>query len=296
MAINLFKRRDNTQPEDSPSEEKSEKTSFTNTKQSFAAHFLNFTHQIKLSPYPLFIQYAPQHFALTGAETRKIMELVKPGDILVQAYNRYMDGLFLRTVFKRVGIYLGHVTEPDLKNIAHVEHPTHFLYGPQIVIFHDQTKAQLTDIIDFCRCDGLAVMRFPTQLKINKKYSLPDALTAYFEEMLADKERPHHALFKAEKDLATLLVQGKVLEFQKIFKIIYRLALLELSQPHPQPVDFEPFSPLTDMEFSYFIFKSIIWNYGLVPTPQTIFFKQRQVITADNFIDSDLEEVWKIVK
>lgn len=292
----------------------------------------NFTQQVlKLSnatqvvKRPPFIIYRPHRLAINGTHTREIMELVKPGDILVRSYNHYLSGLFLRSTFTHVGFYLGEVTETHLKQLAKINNPTQFKLSKQMVIHANGNKVYLDDLIDFCRCDGLAIMRFPRQLKPLTSQPLPEILPAYFANptQVIQEATPTHskptadnqgntgktesapsaqpldavdiALIKAEKDIAQHLVQGKGIEFEKVFKILYRLALRELAVSHPYRFNIESFYLTTCTELVYFITKSIVWNYGIEPQPVRLFFQQRCVIMPDMFIDSNLEEIWKVV-
>lgn len=293
---------------------------------NFTQRVLKLSNVTQVVKRPPFIIYRPPRFVLNGGHTREIMKLVEPGDILVRYFNHYLSRLLIRGTFTHVGFYLGEVNETHLKQLAKIDNPTQFKLSQQMVIHTSGEHVQLEDLIDFCRCDGLAVMRFPRQLKPLTSQSLPENLQAYFanptqviqeatpanfKPTTADNkensEQPESspptpyldaaalALIKAEKDIAHYLVQGKGIEFEKIFKILYRLALRELTAPHPYRFNLEPFYLTACTQLVYFITKSIAWNYGIEPQPVRLFFKQRYVIMPDVFVDSNLEEIWKIV-
>jgi hypothetical protein len=289
---------------------------------NFTQRVLKLSNAIQIVKRPPFIIYRPQRLAISGTHTREIMELVKPGDILVRSYNHYLSNLFLRGTFTHVGFYLGEVSETHLKQLAKINNPTQFKLSKQMVIHASDAQVHLDDLIDFCRCDGLAVMRFPRQLKPLTNQPLPETLQAYFanptqviQEATSIDLKPSTkdtettesaattppldatdlAIIKAEKDIAQHLVQGKSIEFEKIFKILYRLALKELTTPHSYQFDIEPFYLTAGTELVYFITKSIIWNYGIEPQPVRLFFQQRNLIMPDMFVDSNLEEIWKVV-
>ncbi|BAP56405.1 hypothetical protein THII_2108 [Thioploca ingrica] len=293
---------------------------------NFTQRVLKLSNATQVVKRPPFIIYRPHHFALNGTHTREIMELVEPGDILVRYFNHYLSRLLIRGTFTHVGFYLGEVNETHLKQLAKIDNPDQFKLSKQMVIHTSGDQVYLEDIIDFCRCDGLAVMRFPRQLKPLTSQSLPENLQAYFanptqviqeaipihlqpttEDNKGHSAKPESslpaphldaavlALIKAEKDIAHYLVQGKGIEFEKIFKILYRLALRELTAPHPYRFNIEPFYLTACTELVYFITKSIAWNYGIEPQLARLFFKQRYVIMPDVFVDSNLEEIWKVV-
>jgi hypothetical protein len=308
--------------------------------KNFPEKLLGVLGDTKVSKWPLFINYRPNSFAIKGYHTREVMALVQPGDILVREFNNYLNNYFMPGTFKHVGFYLGEVSEHRLK-LAGIKHPALFNTGKQRVIHAIGNQVFLEDLIDFCRCDGLAIMRFPRQLKFLKKGTIPEVLQAYFknpaettslessieekpqgskgglkrlfnfrkgakeepvdepeeEEKVPEKQTKPDAtlaaLVKAEKDIAQYLAQGKVIAFDKIFKILYRVAIRELNIPHDHNLGMERFYATRCTEFVYFITKSLCWNYGIEPELNKVFLKKRLVLTPDAFVDSKLEEVWK---
>lgn len=278
-------------------------------KKDFLGKVLGVFNDIKLFKWPLFMLYRPTTFALKGSHTREVLKLVKPGDILVRSFKHYLNGYFTPGTFKHVGFYLSEVSEAHLKQLADIQNPSQFNTGKQMVIYAVGNKIFLEDLIDFCRCDGLAIMRFPRQLKKSAgNYQIPAILQEYFEnpikpvdaedELKEDKEAVKldpttKALVKAENDIAQYIAQGKVVEFEKIFKILYRAAIRELSTPYDYDFGVENFYTTGCTEFVYFITKSLCWNYSIEPELARVFFKKRPVITPDAIVNSDLEEVWK---
>lgn len=300
---------------------------------------------IKVFKWPFFIVYRPRNFSIKGNHTRKVMALVKPGDILVRFFKNNLSNPFIEGTFKQVGFYLGEVSENHIKQFAQIDDPRQFNPGKQRVISAIGDKVFLEDVIDFCRCDGFAIMRFPRKLKCHQNRQIPDVLKAYFknpvkpvetsdeeleiieetppkkaksslkrifnfrkrakEEMEEEMEEEDNveestkpdatlaALVKAEQQIAQYLAQKKVIEFDKIFKILYRVAIRELNTPHDYDFGMERFHATRSTELVYFITKSLCWNYGIEPEPSRIFLKKRMVITPDIFVDGQLEEVWK---
>ncbi len=151
-------------------------------KLSFTEKVFTALGQIKLSKSPLFLAYRPRSFALKGSQVREVMKKVQFGDVLVRSYNNYLDGFFIPGTFTHVGFYLGPVTEENLKKIAKVENTNTFHTGQQMVIHAIGNKVYLEDLIDFCRCDGLAIMRFPAQLKLTETRTVPEHLYAYLQD------------------------------------------------------------------------------------------------------------------
>ncbi|ALG67860.1 YiiX/YebB-like N1pC/P60 family cysteine hydrolase [Beggiatoa leptomitoformis] len=265
-------------------------------KKSFVEKLLTFLSRLKGYKSPLFIVYQPHSFLIKGKDTQEVMHLIKPGDILLRTYNNYLDKYFVKGTFTHAGLYLGEVTENHLRQIAKVDKPERYATGTQMVIHALADTVILEDLIQFCRCDALAILRFPQQLVLQKGRIPPDTVLNYLTEYAKVEAKSHQAaVLKAEIDIMTRLAQGDSLHFDTLFKIIYRVALSELITPHPADFGFDNFSPLSCTELIYFATKSICWNYDIEPTKQKIFFQQRRVIEADTFTNTDLEEVWKKV-
>ncbi len=300
-------------------------------KKNFLGKILPVFGNIKVFKWPFFMLYRPTTFAIKGKHTREVLHQIKPGDLLVRSFNHYLDGYTMPgSTFNHVGFYLSEVGEAHLSKLANIQNPSQFNTGKQMVIYAVGNKIFLEDLLDFCRCDGLAIMRFPRQLKPLGKHQIPDILQEYFvnpikpieEEVeetnddekskkwkskLKRKKKDDNkkekepvkldaatkALVKAEKDVANYIAEGKIVEFEKIFKILYRVAIRELNVPYDYDFGIENFHTTGCAEFIYFITKSISWNYGIEPELSHILFKQRPVITPDAIVDSDLEEIWK---
>ncbi|MBE9562003.1 MAG: hypothetical protein IMF12_03960, partial [Proteobacteria bacterium] len=103
------------------------------------------------------------------------------------------------------------------------------------------------------------------------------------------------ALAKVENDIVQHLKKGKFIEFDKIFKILYRIAIKELNTVRTHNFNIEPFYGTSSTDLVHFITKSIAWNYGIIPETSRILLKNQSVILPDKFVDSNLEEVWKKV-
>ena len=266
-------------------------------KRDVGEKIVNIASHIKVSKWPLFITYNPHGFALKGRHTREVMKAVRPGDILTRSFNNYLNNFFIPGAFKHVGFYLGQVTENHLRKIAKIEHPAHFVTGAQIVIHVINGEIVLEDLMDFCRCDGLAVMRFPAELKSLDSRQIPEALSTYFTTFTEPQEGTQPSpLVKSEKDVAQHLAKGTALKFEKIFKLLYQVALNQLTAPYEFELGMDAFDATASTEFVYFVTKSICWNYGIEPETKKILFKPRQIIEADNYVNSDLEEIWKTVR
>lgn len=266
-------------------------------KKDLGEKFLNISSHIKLSKWPLFLTYKPRCFALKGSHTREIIKASQAGDILVRSFNHYLGNRFIPGTFDHVGFYLGQVTENHLKQVAKINNPGQLITGPQIVIHANKDGVVLEDLIDFCRCDGLAVMRFPRELKPLYDRQIPEPLTTYFTQFSEPQEgNPPSPLVKHEQDVAQSLEKGTTLKFEKIFKLLYQVALNQLTTPYTLDFGVDAFDAMVSAEFAYFVTKSVCWNYGIEPAEKKILFKKRTLVEPDAYVNGDLEEIWKVVK
>lgn len=99
--------------------------------------FLKFFSHIKVYPYPMFMIYCPEGYKLTASDMRTIFKKVEPGDVLLRGYVDYLDGYFIPGMFSHVGLYVGN------------DRVIHAMSGG---VFEE-------DILTFCRCDYMGVVR-----------------------------------------------------------------------------------------------------------------------------------------
>ena len=99
--------------------------------------FLTIFGDIKVYRFPMFILYAPDTFRVKGNDTRKALELLKPGDIVLRKYVHYLDGYFIPGKYSHSSLYVG-----DGKIVHAVA-----------------DGVELIDAIDFLRCDGFCILR-----------------------------------------------------------------------------------------------------------------------------------------
>ena len=95
---------------------------------------------IKVFRWPLFIAYQPTSFKIKGPETRSIMSLIEPGDVIMRSYSSYLDGYFIpkgESQCSHSGLYIG-----------------------ENQVIHSIAEGSKTDdSIDFCRTDKIIILR-----------------------------------------------------------------------------------------------------------------------------------------
>ena len=98
---------------------------------------LNILGDIKVYRYPFFMVYDPSTFLVKGYHTRHVMEVIRPGDVVLRKFRCYLDGFFIPGAYSHSGIYTG-----DGK-----------------VVHAIAEGVEEIDIIDFLRCDSCCVLR-----------------------------------------------------------------------------------------------------------------------------------------
>ena len=99
--------------------------------------FLQVFGDIKVFRFPLFLVYDPDDYGVSGNDTRDIIKIIKPGDLILRKYKHYLDGYFIPGKYSHTGIYVG---------------------GGKII--HAVAEGvSYTDIIEFTRCDHIAILR-----------------------------------------------------------------------------------------------------------------------------------------
>ena len=101
--------------------------------------FLTAFGEIKIFKFPMFIVYDPHYFSVGGDQVLEIMSKIEPGDIILRGYDCYLDGCFI----------------PDPLSFSHGA----IYIGNGKIIHAVSEGVSETDIIEFTRCDRIAVFR-----------------------------------------------------------------------------------------------------------------------------------------
>lgn len=246
--------------------------------------FLTIFGDIKIFRWPLFLLYHPVGYGVKGEDVREVIDTVRPGDILVRGYRDYLDGHFIPGYFSHVGIFVGELTEadrPDLEKTAAAlgkGHQSHFRTGKQMVV-HALAEGVLTeDVINFCRCDYMAVLRFP--------------------EVLTRRDAPWTSLVpdgrlsSEELALRTRLDRGEPVPFSEFVPCVLAAALGKLGSNYDFDFDFERFDELSCSELAYFATKAAAPFLGVGLENRRVLGFKRSLIEPDAFVRSPLDLVW----
>lgn len=114
---------------------------------------------LKVYKFPFFILYDPGSYLVRGNEIREVMNTLQPGDILIRGYNNYLDSYFIPGFFTHSALYLGDV--PNEHNITLMPSAKEEFYveGEQMVVHAMAEGVFMEDLLNFCRCDYLVVLR-----------------------------------------------------------------------------------------------------------------------------------------
>ena len=101
--------------------------------------FLSAFGNVKCFRWPLFLIYDPDDFEVSGPKVAQICKILQPGDVILRGYNKYLDGKFIpsKEGWSHGAVYIG-----DWKIIHAVAE-----------------GVSETDVIEFTRCDRIAVLR-----------------------------------------------------------------------------------------------------------------------------------------
>lgn len=261
-----------------------------------------FASRLHVSKFPLFLLYNIAPLTISGEQTREVIQAITPGDLLARFHSNALDRWLLGGTFQEMALYLGKVSDVELKKFARVNSLITCPMGEQMVIRATPTGLILEDLISFCRCDGLAVMRLPPLLKpLRASEELPIRLHTYFNTHL-HPDVPPNPLIKAERELAMHLLQGKSVKSANVLPLLYRLSLNQLGVSPETQYDFldafgfDRLHTTVSSAFIYFVCKSFSWQLDIEPHPHRVWGKPYRFIAADDYVDNVvLEEVWKAV-
>jgi hypothetical protein len=205
---------------------------------------------------------------------RTVIERVRPGDVLVRGYDAYLDGKLIPGLFSHAGIYLGRTTDAD-RCAAPAAHRERLTLGEQTVI-HAIAEGVLTeDVLDFCRCDRLVVLRFPARLRAR-----PGAPT--------DDPRP---LGEDERALRDRLVGGGEVAFEEAWPVVRRVALAQLGLAYDFDLDFTDLRRLSCTELVHRATRALAPFLGVQPERHRVLGLAGFGILPDAFVRAPLELV-----
>ena len=254
-------------------------------KKDWVARCLTVFGDLKVFHWPFFLLYDPGSYLVKGDDMRQVIQTARPGDILVRGYVNYLDGYFIPGYFSHAGLYLGKVDPDSLDAIWSDDHTTLEVVkalcksGEQMVIHSMAEGVFMEDLLNFCRCDYMAILRFPERLA--RDQTTPEAV---FDPAQYSR---------AEKEIAERLKQGEEVSFAEVFPVVYKLALSQLGRPYDFRFNFSNFDTLSCSEYVYYCTKCLCWFLCLSPREKRVLFVKKTILEPDAFACcSRLELVW----
>jgi len=231
---------------------------------------------IKVFGFPFFLVYDPGSYRVGGRDMRQLIELVRPGDVLVRGYTSYLDGRFIPGYFSHAGLYLGPVTETD-RALAPARHQGRVEPGAQMVAHAVAEGVGLVDLLDFARCDRLAVLRFPEVIRHRPGVAPQDPAP----------------LSEEERALSARLEAGAAVPFQEAWPVVRRAALAQLGRGYDFGFDFTDVRRLSCTEMVHRATRCLAPFLGVRPSTHRVLFLSSVAIAPDAWVSSPLELVWQ---
>jgi hypothetical protein len=120
--------------------------------------FIKFFGDIKVFKYPMFLLYDPGSYKVKGEDIRQVIKTIQPGDILLRGYVNYLDGYVIPGFFSHAGLYVGEVKQSDSLGLK-PDQLDDFKAGDQMVVHSMAEGVFMEDVINFCRCDYMMILR-----------------------------------------------------------------------------------------------------------------------------------------
>lgn len=232
---------------------------------------------IKVFRWPMFAVYDPGSYRVKGDDTREVLELVQPGDVLVRGYTMYLDGKFIPGYFSHAGLYLGKTTEAERLLVTRDEGKAAFRAGEQMVIHAIAEGVRMEDVLDFCRCDRLVILRFPGVIRLTPGLLLePDGILDEEERALRDR-----------------LAAGDPVPFVQAWPVVRRVALAQLGRDYDFDFDFSDVNRFSCTELVHRATRALGPFLKVKPERHRILFLQGSGIAPDAFVASPLRLVWQ---
>ena len=252
----------------------------------------------------------PGSYRLGGKALRDILGRLQPGDILLRAYDGYIDGAFIklssqcsqrgyrRGWFTHAALYVGTLGAEDRAKVPtdFRNNEDYFAEGPQMVVHAMAKGVHTEDILTWCRCDYIAIFRVKPQLAWKRDV---DAATK-----TGTRPRPSEALSSRLK----LDIRNKVpVDRAEAIEVARMSALEEIGESYDfDCVVTDKYTRFTCAELVYYCYRGIHDALGLGASLHALYplgmlsrhwaIMKRLTVTPDDFCglgrSEDLDVVW----
>lgn len=254
--------------------------------------FIRIFGDLKVFSRPPVIVYDPGGYRVKGAEVRQVMSRIEPGDLLVRGYRGYLDGWFIPGYFSHVGMYLGKVEASDRALCTGIDEAKErdaeqggrrdrpdpeelFATGDQMVVHALAEGVLIEDLLNFCRCDYMAVLRLPPTMRAGPHARRTEGLS--LEEAIVEER----------------LFSGPPVSRAEVLPLLRRRALSKVGYPYDTTFDFTDFRRLSCTELVYYVARCLSPVLHVVPTTRRVLLMKRTVIQPDDYAEAPaLRAVW----
>lgn len=137
-----------------------------------------------------FLVENPGAYRMGARQIRAVLASVQPGDILLRGYWGYVDGALIRRTavctpggfvpgrFTHAALYVGPLEASDAQQVPPKfadAKAGFFATGPHMVVHAMAKGVHAEDLLTFCRCDYLAVLRIPPDLHPKRAHAIAQA-------------------------------------------------------------------------------------------------------------------------
>lgn len=231
---------------------------------------------LKVFPHPMFLVYDPKSYAVRAEEIRFLLDCIEPGDILVRGYRNYLDGYFIPGFFTHVGLYVGDIDEADRDVVENADGLSAFRPGTARVVHAMAEGVFMEDLLQFVRCDSLAVLRLPEWVQRPERTN---------PSLRARRRSGQPAFDTDELAISDALTKGEKVHRSRIVPVLRRRALSRLGTGYDFDFDFDDARTLSCTELVHFAMRCLEPFHGLAPEPRKVLgLFERRILEPDRFL------------
>ncbi|MFC1542544.1 hypothetical protein ACFL4M_01470 [Pseudomonadota bacterium] len=263
---------------------------YNSEKKRWYEKLLTWFGDLKFFWIPPMIVYDPSPYGVKGEDVREVINLIQPGDILLRSYEKYVDGWFIPGEFSHVGFFYGATTEDNRKSagtmiddnpekLQRVQHDG-FKIGEQMIIHAMADGVFMEDVINFCRCDKMVILRLPEKLENRAP-----------EEKVFNRQ----PFIPSEEDIYQKLKRGGDITRSEAVATAQEMALSCLGARYDFRFDFkdEPHNSFSCSELVYYAYRCVARYIDLKPEKACVAgLICKEGIAPDQFLSAGFEVAW----
>jgi hypothetical protein len=263
---------------------------YNSEKKRWYEKALTWFGRLKYFKLPPIIVYDPILYKVKGEDVREVINEIRPGDILLRSYDKYVDGWLIPGEFSHVGFFYGETTEAERKSAGTMidDNPEklervqrdEFKIGEQMVIHAMADGVFMEDVINFCRCDKMVILRLPETLN-----NLPQLEKVFTKTKFLPSEE---SIYQKLKQGGDIIRDEAVITAREV-------ALTCLGARYDFRFDFkdEPHNSFSCSELAYYAYRSVARYINLKPIRTCVAgVICKEGITPDQFLETGFEIVW----